>query len=81
MRALLAPSVTRRLIAESSKRPTPRAPAPGIEMLTERELETLRLLAQALTNAEFAERRLVGESTVKTHVSSIFSKLSPRDRV
>jgi DNA-binding NarL/FixJ family response regulator len=79
--ALLAPSVTRRLIDEFTKRPSPRVLAPELGLLTERELETLRLLAQGLTNAEIAARLFVGESTVKTHVSNIFGKLSLRDRV
>jgi DNA-binding NarL/FixJ family response regulator len=79
--ALLAPSVTQRLIEEFMKRPSPRVPAPALPLLTERELETLRLLAQGLTNAEIAQQLFVGESTVKTHVSSIFSKLELRDRV
>jgi DNA-binding NarL/FixJ family response regulator len=79
--ALLAPSVTRRLIDEFTKRPSPRVLAPELGLLTERELETLRLLAQGLTNAEIAARLFVGESTVKTHVSNIFSKLNLRDRV
>ncbi len=79
--ALLAPSVTQRLIAEFVNRPSPRVLASELNLLTERELETFRLLAQGLTNAEIAERLFVGESTVKTHVSNIFSKLTLRDRV
>lgn len=79
--ALLAPSVTQRLIAEFTNRPAPRKLAPELGLLTERELETLRLLAQGLTNAEIADRLFVGESTVKTHVSNIFGKLGLRDRV
>ena len=79
--ALLAPSVTQRLIAEFTNRPAPRRLAPELRLLTERELETLRLLAMGLTNAEIADRLVVGESTVKTHVSNIFGKLGLRDRV
>jgi DNA-binding NarL/FixJ family response regulator len=79
--ALLAPSVTQRLIDEFTKRPSPPALAPELALLTERELDTLRLLAQGLTNAEIADRLFLGESTVKTHVSNIFSKLALRDRV
>jgi DNA-binding NarL/FixJ family response regulator len=79
--ALLAPSVTQRLIEAFMNRPPPRVLAPELNHLTERELETLRLLAQGLTNAEIAARLFVGESTVKTHVSNIFSKLALRDRV
>lgn len=79
--ALLAPSVTQRLIDEFTRRPSPRVLTPELDLLTDRELETLRLLAQGLANAEIAERLFVGESTVKTHVSNIFSKLGLRDRV
>lgn len=79
--ALLAPSVTQRLIAEFMRRPSAPALPPELQLLTERELDTLRLLAQGLTNAEIADRLFVGESTVKTHVSNIFSKLNLRDRV
>ena len=79
--ALLAPSVTQRLIAEFTHQPARRRLAPELRLLTERELETLRLLAQGLTNAEIADRLFVGESTAKTHVSNIFSKLGLRDRV
>lgn len=79
--ALLAPSVTQRLIEEFTKRPSPRSLDPELHLLTERELDTLRLLAQGLTNGEIAERMFVGESTVKTHVSNILSKLGLRDRV
>ena len=79
--ALLAPSVTRRLIEEFMKRPAPTVHADELERLTERELETLRLLAQGLTNAEIAARLYVGEATVKTHVSNILGKLDLRDRV
>lgn len=79
--ALLAPSVTRRLIAEFMKQPVSTDLEPALHVLTERERETLQLVAQGLTNAEIAERLFVGESTVKTHVSNIFSKLDLRDRV
>ena len=79
--ALLAPSVTQRLIDAFAKRPAEPVLAPELSLLTERELETLRLLARGLTNAEIAVRLFVGESTVKTHVSNIFSKLGLRDRV
>lgn len=79
--ALLAPSVTQRLIQEFARRPTQQPLAPALNLLTERELETLRLLGQGLTNSEIADRLFVGESTVKTHVSNIFSKLELRDRV
>ncbi|SFO60401.1 two component transcriptional regulator, LuxR family [Geodermatophilus obscurus] len=80
--ALLAPSVTRRLIEDYITRPTPRsAPAPELQRLTERELAVLRLLAQGRSNTELAHELYVSEGTVKTHVSSILSKLGLRDRV
>lgn len=79
--ALLAPSVTRRIIAEFARLPAPAAPSPALAELTEREVETLRHLARGLTNAEIAARLFVGEATVKTHVSSILTKLTLRDRV
>jgi DNA-binding NarL/FixJ family response regulator len=81
--ALLAPSITRRIIEEFARQPSPvvAAPAAELQRLTERELETLHLLAQGLTNAEIAARLFVGEATVKTHVSNVLAKLDLRDRV
>lgn len=80
--ALLAPSVTRRLIEEFSRRPAPTLQPPeALASLTERELEVLRLLARGLTNAEIAARLHVSETTVKTHVAHILAKLDLRDRV
>ncbi|MGF1426323.1 response regulator [Kitasatospora sp. LaBMicrA B282] len=85
--ALLAPSVTRRLIGEfAARRPAGpsaalRAPAKLLEQLTGREQETLRLLARGLSNAEIAAELTVSEHTVKTHVSNVLSKLQLRDRV
>jgi DNA-binding NarL/FixJ family response regulator len=77
--ALLAPSVTRRLVEEFARRP---APAPvKIADLTPRELEVLKLLARAMSNAEIAERLVLSEGTVKTHVARILMKLECRDRV
>jgi DNA-binding NarL/FixJ family response regulator len=80
--ALLAPSVTRRLIAAFT-RPAPPVPVPvpGLGDLTTREAEVLALLAEGLSNAEIATRLFVGEATVKTHVARILTKLGVRDRV
>ena len=80
--ALLAPSVTRRLITEFSKlSDAPRAPAlTRIGDLTERETEVLVLIAQGLSNGEIAGHLVVAESTIKTHVSRILVKLGLRDR-
>jgi DNA-binding NarL/FixJ family response regulator len=79
--ALLAPPVTRRLIEEFARRPTPRGRPAELEELTARELEVLRLVAAGLTNAEIAARLVLGESTVKTHVGNLLMKLRLRDRV
>jgi DNA-binding NarL/FixJ family response regulator len=77
--ALLAPSVTRRLLDRFAA--TLPGPAPSLDGLTEREVEVLRLVALALSNAEIAERLVLTEATVKTHVSSVLRKLGLRDRV
>jgi DNA-binding NarL/FixJ family response regulator/class 3 adenylate cyclase len=81
--ALLAPSITRRVIEEFVRRPpeTVRTPPPELEELTERELEVLKLIARGLSNAEIAKELFVSETTVKTHVSRILMKLQLRDRV
>lgn len=79
--ALLAPSVTRRLIEEFAARPTPETQPEGMDDLTEREIEVLRSLAAGLSNAEIADALYVSEATVKTHVSHILTKLDLRDRV
>jgi DNA-binding NarL/FixJ family response regulator len=78
--ALLAPSITRRLIEDYLRRPRPEAQA-RLDDLTERELEVLRLLAEGLSNAEIAQRLVVSDATVKTHVNHVLSKLALRDRV
>jgi DNA-binding NarL/FixJ family response regulator len=80
--ALLAPSITRRLIVEFA-RAAPAAPAPprGLEDLTERELEVFKLIARGLSNAEIAAELVVSETTVKTHVARVLMKLGVRDRV
>jgi DNA-binding NarL/FixJ family response regulator len=80
--ALLAPSVTRRLIEEFARRPEPARRKPRqLDALTERELEVLRELAGGFTNAEIAVRLHVSETTVKTHVAHLLDKLELRDRV
>jgi len=78
--SLFAPSVTRRLIEEFSRRDGNSAPPPAIEALTSREVEVLRLVARGLTNAEIASHLVVSEHTVKTHVAHILQKLDLRDR-
>lgn len=78
--ALLAPSITRKLIAEFTSRAEP-GPAPRLEVLTAREQETLTMISRGLTNAEIAEAMFVSEHTVKTHVSNVLSKLGLRDRI
>jgi DNA-binding NarL/FixJ family response regulator len=79
--ALLAPAVTRRLIAEFARlRPQLPARPERLGDLTPRETEVLRLVAEGLSNAEIAERLVVTKETVKTHVSRILAKLDLRDR-
>ena len=79
--ALLAPSITRRVIAEYAQRPAPPKHDPGLDRLTERESEVLRLLATGKSNAELATHLYLGEGTIKTHVSHLLAKLGLRDRV
>jgi DNA-binding NarL/FixJ family response regulator len=78
--ALLAPSVTRRLLDQFASGLETRTPV-ELEQLTDREREILLLVAEGLSNAEIADRLVVGESTVKTHVSAVLRKLQLRDRV
>ena len=80
--ALIAPSVTRRLIEEISKRPSRDvAPSAALESLTHRELDVLEHIARGLSNHEIAEELFVSETTVKTHVGRVLMKLGLRDRV
>ncbi len=83
--ALLAPSVTRRVIETFATTPatgtTPTPPLPGLDSLTERETEVLHLMARGLSNGEIATTLFLGEATVKTHVGRVLMKLDLRDRV
>jgi DNA-binding NarL/FixJ family response regulator len=79
--ALLAPSVTRRLIDEFAQSAPPETADIPLHALTEREQEVLKLVAQGLSNAEIAAQLVVEESTVKTHVRHVLQKLGLRDRV
>jgi DNA-binding NarL/FixJ family response regulator len=79
--ALLAPGVTRRLIAEFARMGAPRSPTrKQIDGLTERESEVLALVARGMSNAEIADHLVVAEQTIKTHVGRILMKLGLRDR-
>jgi DNA-binding NarL/FixJ family response regulator len=79
--ALLAPSVTRRLIAEYISRPEYRRPAPSsLREITEREREVLVLVAGGLSNDEIAEHLVISPATARTHVSRVMTKLRARDR-
>ncbi len=81
--ALIAPSITRRLIEQFARaaRPDPDAIPPALSELTARELDVLRLLARGLSNAEIAGELILGENTIKTHVARVLAKLNLRDRV
>jgi DNA-binding NarL/FixJ family response regulator len=84
--AVVAPSVTRRLLTTYAHRlPSPTSPSPAeralLEQLTAREYEVMLLVARSLSNGEIAERLVVSEATVKTHVGRILAKLELRDRV
>jgi DNA-binding NarL/FixJ family response regulator len=81
--ALLSPAVTRRLLDSVVRRlPAAATPAPAVlRDLTERELDVLRLVARGMSNSEIAAQLVLGETTVKTHVSHVLDKLGLRDRV
>jgi DNA-binding NarL/FixJ family response regulator len=80
--ALLAPSVTKRLIQEFSRGAVAQQSAPAaLEELTPRELEVFKLIARGMSNAEIAAELVVSETTVKTHVARVLMKLGVRDRV
>jgi DNA-binding NarL/FixJ family response regulator len=80
--ALLAPSVTRRLIADFARQRPPDRPRPeALAALTPRETEVLTLIARGQSNAEITRSLVLAEETVKTHVSRILAKLGLRDRV
>jgi DNA-binding NarL/FixJ family response regulator len=81
--AVVAPSVMRRLLDQfASRLPAPNAPTPAsLAILTERERQVLKLVARGLSNAEIAAELVVSETTVKTHVGNLLTKLGVRDRV
>jgi DNA-binding NarL/FixJ family response regulator len=79
--ALLAPSVTRRVIADYARQPPRPQNTAMLDRLTERETEVLRLIATGMSNAEIAAALFLGEGTIKTHVSHLLAKLDLRDRV
>jgi DNA-binding NarL/FixJ family response regulator len=78
--ALIAPAITKRLI-EHFARSAPRAASPALGELTPREAEVLALVARGLSNGEIADRLVLSQATVKTHVKRILGKLGVRDRV
>jgi DNA-binding NarL/FixJ family response regulator len=80
--AMLAPALTRRLIEDFVRRPSPDAtPTGALAELTDRESEVVKLIARGLSNSEIAELLVVSDATVKTHVARILSKLGLRDRI
>jgi DNA-binding NarL/FixJ family response regulator len=79
--ALLAPSITRRLVERFVQQHADASPALELSSLTAREREVLMLMARGLSNAEIAQRLVVSEATVKTHVARVLAKLDVRDRV
>jgi DNA-binding NarL/FixJ family response regulator len=79
--SLIEPSITRRLVERFAEPAQPAGVPPELAVLTERELDVLRLLARGLSNAEIAAELVVAETTVKTHVARTLTKLGVRDRV
>jgi DNA-binding NarL/FixJ family response regulator len=80
--ALLAPAITRRLVEDYCRRPSPdRSSTIADHRLSPRELDVVELVADGMSNAEIAERLVLGETTVKSHVARILAKLDLRDRV
>lgn len=79
--ALLAPSITRRLIERFVETlPIDPSPSPGLDLLTDREREVLVAIGRGFNNAEISEQLFIGNATVKTHINSLFTKLGLRDR-
>jgi len=78
--ALISPAVTKRVIKQFARIPRP-APPPQLGELTDRALDVFRLIARGLSNAEIAQKLVVGETTVKTHVARVLMKMHLRDRV
>jgi len=79
--ALIAPSVTRRLLSEFVRRPSPGGSALALSHLTERERDVVLRLGRGMSNAEIAAELFLGEATVKTHVGNALAKLGLRDRI
>jgi DNA-binding NarL/FixJ family response regulator len=79
--ALIAPTITKRLIEQFARTAPPRTPPPRLQDLTPRELEILILVARGMSNGEIADHLVLSNATVKTHVKRVLSKLGVRDRV